>query len=60
MDCRVSMNWPLDAQGKIPFFGRQVFHKELIDKSPRAVNDDVWTFNTQSSSQCMYMHPPDL
>ncbi|PGH13694.1 hypothetical protein AJ80_06199 [Polytolypa hystricis UAMH7299] len=37
---RVSMNWPLDAQSKVPFFG-----------SPRIVNDDIWTFNTQSSSQ---------
>ncbi|PGH17553.1 hypothetical protein AJ79_01153 [Helicocarpus griseus UAMH5409] len=48
---RVSLNWPLDAQRKIPFFGRQVFHKQLINKSPRTVNDDIWTFNTQSSSQ---------
>ncbi|KAK2781586.1 hypothetical protein FQN52_001442 [Onygenales sp. PD_12] len=48
---RVSLNWPLDAQRKTPFFGRQVFHKKLIDKSPRTVNDDIWTFNTQSSSQ---------
>lgn len=48
------MNWPLDAQSKVPFFNRQAFHKRLIDKSPRTVNDDVWTFNTQSSSQCKY------
>ncbi|EEH39029.2 hypothetical protein PAAG_01491 [Paracoccidioides lutzii Pb01] len=44
---RISLNWPLDAQSKVPFFGRQVFHKQLIDKSPRTVNDDIWTFNTQ-------------
>lgn len=47
---RVSLNWPLDAQ-KTPFFGRQLFHKNVYQKPPRTVNDDVWTFNTQSSSQ---------
>ncbi|KAK6001818.1 hypothetical protein QM012_002308 [Aureobasidium pullulans] len=48
---RISLNWPLDAQNDIPFFGRQVFHKHVYQKPPRVVNDDVWTFNTQSSSQ---------
>ncbi|KAM0689212.1 hypothetical protein Q7P36_011289 [Cladosporium allicinum] len=48
---RISLNWPLDAQGTQPFFGRQAFHQELYQKPPRIVNDDVWTFNTQSSSQ---------
>jgi hypothetical protein len=48
---RVSLNWPLDAQADIPFFGRQVFHQKMYAKPPRCVNDDVWTFNTQSSSQ---------
>ncbi|TKA67107.1 hypothetical protein B0A49_06666 [Cryomyces minteri] len=48
---RISLNWPLDAQGDLPFFGRQVFHKNVYQKPPRIVNDDVWTFNTQSSSQ---------
>ncbi|GAB7351379.1 hypothetical protein MBLNU459_g2060t1 [Dothideomycetes sp. NU459] len=48
---RVSLNWPLDAQGDLPFFGRQVFHKHVYQKAPRIVNDDTWTFNTQSSSQ---------
>lgn len=48
---RISLNWPLDAQGSKPFFGRQVFHQQLYQKPPRIVNDDVWTFNTQSSSQ---------
>ncbi|MCJ1297817.1 hypothetical protein MMC08_000605, partial [Hypocenomyce scalaris] len=47
---RVSLNWPLDAQSK-PFFGRQAFHNNVYRKAPRVVNDDVWTFNTQSSSQ---------
>lgn len=49
------MNWPLDAQNDIPFFGRQVFHKHVYQKPPRVVNDDVWTFNTQSSSQCTHL-----
>ncbi|EKG20164.1 hypothetical protein MPH_02521 [Macrophomina phaseolina MS6] len=48
---RISLDWPLDAQGDIPFFGRQAFHKHLYQKPPRIVNDDVWTFNTQTSSQ---------
>ena len=48
---RISLNWPLDAQRDTPFFGRQAFHKNMYQKSPRIVNDDVWTFNTQSSSQ---------
>ncbi|KAJ9662230.1 hypothetical protein H2201_006160 [Coniosporium apollinis] len=48
---RISLNWPLDAQKDIPFFGRQVFHQHMYNKPPRVVNDDVWTFNSQSSSQ---------
>ncbi|KAL9589318.1 MAG: hypothetical protein Q9203_001879 [Teloschistes exilis] len=47
---RVSLNWPLDIQ-KVPSFGRQPFHKDVIHKTPRIVNDDVWTLNTQSSTQ---------
>lgn len=54
---RVSMNWALDAQS-MPFFGRQVFKKEIITKAPRTVNDDTWTFNTQSSSQCKNLLSP--
>ena len=48
---RISLNWPLNAQSKLPFFGRQVFHHNIYQKAPRIVNDDIWTFNTQSSSQ---------
>ncbi|KAI9820319.1 MAG: hypothetical protein M1827_005941 [Pycnora praestabilis] len=48
---RISLNWALDAQGKLPFFGREAFHKKVWHKKPRVVNDDIWTFNTQSSSQ---------
>lgn len=48
----VSLNWPLDAQGEESgFFQRKLFHQELFSKPPRIVNDDVWTFNTQVSSQ---------
>jgi hypothetical protein len=45
------MNWPLSAQGSQSFFARKAFHQELIHKAPRIVNDDVWTFNSQVSSQ---------
>ncbi|KAK0337096.1 hypothetical protein LTR91_007202 [Friedmanniomyces endolithicus] len=48
---RIGLDWPLDAQKDIPLFGRQAFHKEVYQKTPRIVNDDVWTFNTQSSTQ---------
>ncbi|KAK7543158.1 hypothetical protein IWX49DRAFT_505921 [Phyllosticta citricarpa] len=48
---RISLNWPLDAQGDTPFFGRAVFHQHLFPKPPRLVHDDVWTFNSQCSSQ---------
>ncbi|CZT16293.1 uncharacterized protein RCC_02135 [Ramularia collo-cygni] len=48
---RINLDWPLDAQTDIPFFGRQSFTKHIYQKPPRIVNDDVWTFNTQSSSQ---------
>ena len=48
---RISLNWPLDAQTK-PFFGRQAFHQDIKHLAPRTVNDDIWTFNSQGSSQC--------
>ncbi|RYP25876.1 hypothetical protein DL768_011640 [Monosporascus sp. mg162] len=48
---RVSLNWPLDAQPRRTFFQRALFHQEIFPKGSRAVNDDVWTFNTQVSSQ---------
>ncbi|KAL8822742.1 MAG: hypothetical protein Q9191_006528 [Dirinaria sp. TL-2023a] len=47
---RISLNWPLDAQNK-PGFNRQRFHKDIIQHTSRTGNDDVWTMNTQSSSQ---------
>lgn len=51
LDPRIGLDWPLDAQGDLPFFGRQEFHKQIIHKAPRIVNDDIWSFNSQSSSQ---------
>ncbi|KAI1358266.1 hypothetical protein F5Y08DRAFT_322220 [Xylaria arbuscula] len=49
---RISLNWPLDAQAQDKtFFSRAALHRELIAKPPRTVNDDVWTFNTQVSTQ---------
>ncbi|KFY45624.1 hypothetical protein V494_00878 [Pseudogymnoascus sp. VKM F-4513 (FW-928)] len=48
---RVSLNWPLTAQGPTAFFGREVFHQKLIPGVGRTVNDDVWTFNSQVTSQ---------
>jgi hypothetical protein len=47
---RVSTDWPLDRMSR-PCFGRAPFKHEIKTKSPRAVNDDTLTFNTQSSSQ---------
>jgi hypothetical protein len=30
---------------------RAVFHQDMFPKSPATVNDDVWTFNSQCSTQ---------
>ncbi|TGJ81973.1 hypothetical protein E0Z10_g6785 [Xylaria hypoxylon] len=38
------------AQGET-FFQRDALHRQLIDKAPRIINDDVWTFNSQVSTQ---------
>lgn len=48
---RISLNWPLNAQAQNAFFARRVFEQQLIRKDPRVVNDDVWSFNTQVSTQ---------
>ncbi|KAI1504125.1 hypothetical protein F5X99DRAFT_406200 [Biscogniauxia marginata] len=48
---RISLNWPLDAQPRRSFFQRALFHQDITPKAPRAVNDDVWTFNSQVSTQ---------
>jgi hypothetical protein len=47
---RISLNLPMEA--KVVLFGRQPFELDVYQKAPRIVNDDVWTLNTQSSSQC--------
>ncbi|KAH9901986.1 hypothetical protein F4778DRAFT_135115 [Xylariomycetidae sp. FL2044] len=48
---RISLNLPLNQQPRRSFFQRALFHQELIAKAPRTVNDDVWTFNSQVSTQ---------
>jgi hypothetical protein len=47
---RVCTDWALN-QPKVPCFNRAVFKHEILHKHPRAVNDDILTLNTQSSSQ---------
>ncbi|KAK0651808.1 hypothetical protein B0T16DRAFT_454228 [Cercophora newfieldiana] len=48
---RVSLNWALNAQSPGAFFNRRIFHHDVFAKPPRTVNDDIWTFNSQGSSQ---------
>lgn len=47
---RVSLDWPLDKP-RAPTFNRQKFHHQLIHPEHTFMNDDVVTFNTQSSTQ---------
>ncbi|CAG8029891.1 unnamed protein product [Penicillium olsonii] len=47
---RVSTDWALNSMAT-PCFGRSAFEHVLKNKFPRAVNDDILVFNTQSSSQ---------
>ncbi|OLN82140.1 hypothetical protein CCHL11_07662 [Colletotrichum chlorophyti] len=49
---RISLNWSLKAQSS-PFFSRPPFrHRVLqIPQGSGFGNDEIWTFNTQSSSQ---------
>lgn len=47
---RISTDWPLDSMPN-PCFGRPALEHTIKHKAPRTVNDDVLTFNTQSSSQ---------
>ncbi|KAH8647660.1 putative cyclase-domain-containing protein [Xylariales sp. PMI_506] len=47
---RIPLDHPLD-KFSLPAFGRQPFHQEIRLKSPRSVNDDILTFNTQTSTQ---------
>lgn len=50
---RISLNLSLSLQtpSQKSFFNRALFHQEMVHKAPRIVNDDIWTFNTQISSQ---------
>ena len=48
---RSSLNLPFDALGKNTLIGRAPFHIHQWNKAPRIVSDDVWTLNSQSSSQ---------
>ncbi|KAL2863294.1 uncharacterized protein BJX67DRAFT_262222 [Aspergillus lucknowensis] len=47
---RISLDLPLNRLGH-PSFGRKPFKQELVNKAPRIVNDDILTFNTQTSTQ---------
>ncbi|KAF2101988.1 hypothetical protein NA57DRAFT_73428 [Rhizodiscina lignyota] len=47
---RISLNLPLDFL-QPPLFNRKVFERQVINKAPRVINDDVISINTQSSSQ---------
>ncbi|KIM95449.1 hypothetical protein OIDMADRAFT_45284 [Oidiodendron maius Zn] len=48
---RISLNLPLNAQRGSMLVGRSKFHMDQYNKAPRIVNDDVWTFNSQTSTQ---------
>lgn len=48
---RISLNWRLNALGESTMIGRKSFHPDQWQKAPRIVNDDIWTFNSQVSSQ---------
>lgn len=47
---RVSTDWALNSMAT-PCFGRSALEHVVKHKAPRPVNDDILTFNTQSSSQ---------
>ena len=47
---RVCTDWSL-AQPSAPCFNRAPFEQRIHNKAPRAVNDDILTLNTQSSTQ---------
>lgn len=48
---RFSLNLPLDALGQDTMIGRASFELKQWQKAPRIVNDDIWTFNSQGSTQ---------
>lgn len=47
---RISLDNTLD-RFSTPAFSRQPFHQKIFHKTPRTVNDDILTLNTQSTSQ---------
>lgn len=47
---RIPTDWPMNRMSE-PCFGRIPFKHEVKHKAPRSVNDDILSFNTQSSSQ---------
>ncbi|KAL4742113.1 hypothetical protein BDV11DRAFT_212127 [Aspergillus similis] len=47
---RISLDLPLNRLSH-PSFNRKPFVQELVNKAPRVVNDDILTFNTQTSTQ---------
>ena len=51
---RVSLDWPL-SKPKYPGYGRPQFRHEIVNRPRgpglRVVNDDILTFNTQTSTQ---------
>ncbi|KAF7596556.1 hypothetical protein BBP40_000956 [Aspergillus hancockii] len=47
---RISLDLPLDRLNH-PSYGRKPFNQEIVNKAPRIVNDDILTFNTQTSTQ---------
>lgn len=47
---RISLDLALDRLNH-PSYGRKPFTREMVNKAPRIVNDDILMFNTQTSSQ---------
>ncbi|KAH8882034.1 hypothetical protein GQ53DRAFT_798986 [Thozetella sp. PMI_491] len=47
---RVSLDWEL-GKPSAPLFGRRPFHHAIVNKAPKAENDDELYLNTQSSTQ---------
>jgi hypothetical protein len=47
----ISLNMPLDAMAKTAVVGRKAFEFNQYAKLPRTVCDDVWTLNSQCSTQ---------
>ena len=46
---RINLDWPLDAQGDLAFFGRHAFHKEVYQKAPRSTKSYVLAPSSRSN-----------